>query len=163
MLLHKHRDTNGSRIDTMCGVYTTLCQQEGILLQSMPIEIGRVSPYLSNSVRVDFGSPETCMPPLNLTDSRLFVLARPAEACQICLPFAHKAIQGGDSGGNFAGNSWTCSQKRAVGLCSTMVAIRKILVSVKYFARNSVARNGCANFMCARKNCVLSAGKPPCL
>ena len=40
--------------------------------------------------------------------------------------------------------------------------IRKILVSVNFFARNSGAGNGCANFMVARKNCVLSAGKPPC-
>ena len=32
-------------------------------------------------------------------------------------------------------------------------------MSVKFFARNSGAGNGCANFMGALKNCVLSAGK----
>ena len=38
--------------------------------------------------------------------------------------------------------------------------IRKILlVSVKLFARNSGAGNGCANFMDAWKKCGLSAGK----
>ena len=41
-------------------------------------------------------------------------------------------------------------------------SLRKNLVSVKFFARNSRAGNGCANFMGAKKNCVLSAGKPPC-
>ena len=40
-------------------------------------------------------------------------------------------------------------------------SIRKIvLVSVKLLVRNSGAGNGCANFMDAWKNCVLSAGKP---
>ena len=38
--------------------------------------------------------------------------------------------------------------------------IRKILVSVKFFVRNSGAGNGCADFMGAWKKCVLSAGKP---
>ena len=33
-------------------------------------------------------------------------------------------------------------------------------MSIKMFARNSGAGNGCANFMGAWKNCVLSAGKP---
>ena len=36
---------------------------------------------------------------------------------------------------------------------------RKILVSVKLFARNSGAGNGCANFMGAWKTCVLPAGQ----
>ena len=35
---------------------------------------------------------------------------------------------------------------------------QKSLVSVNFFARNSGAGNGCANFMSAWKNCVLSAG-----
>ena len=38
--------------------------------------------------------------------------------------------------------------------------IRKILVSVNVFARNSGAGNGCANFMGAWKKCLLPAGKP---
>ena len=33
-------------------------------------------------------------------------------------------------------------------------------MSVKCFARNSGAGNGCANFMGAWKNCILSAGTP---
>ena len=37
--------------------------------------------------------------------------------------------------------------------------VRKILVSVKFFVRNSGPGNGCANFMGAWKTCVLSAGK----
>ena len=40
--------------------------------------------------------------------------------------------------------------------------IRKILVSVKMFARNSGAGNGCAIFLGAWKDCAFSAGKPPC-
>ena len=40
--------------------------------------------------------------------------------------------------------------------------IRKILlVSVKFFVRNSGAGNGCANFMGAWKKCALSAGNKP--
>ena len=39
---------------------------------------------------------------------------------------------------------------------------QKILVSAKYFARNSGAGNGCANFMGAWRNCALSAGITPC-
>ena len=37
--------------------------------------------------------------------------------------------------------------------------LRKILVSVKIFARDSGAGNGCANLMGAWRKCVLSAGK----
>ena len=37
--------------------------------------------------------------------------------------------------------------------------VRKSVVSVKIFARNSGAGNGCTNFMGAWKNCVLSSGK----
>ena len=40
--------------------------------------------------------------------------------------------------------------------------LRKILVSVKIFACDSGAGSGCAKFMGSLKNCVLSAGKPPC-
>ena len=38
--------------------------------------------------------------------------------------------------------------------------IKKNLVSVKNLARNYGVGNGCANFVGAWKNCVLSAGKP---
>ena len=48
ILLQKYRDTNGSRIVIQIGgVYTTLCQEEGILLQKYAIEMGGVSRYFS--------------------------------------------------------------------------------------------------------------------
>ena len=48
ILLKKHRDTNGRRIVIQIGgVYTTFCQEEGILLQKYAIEMGGVSRYFS--------------------------------------------------------------------------------------------------------------------
>ena len=48
ILLQKHRDTNGSRIVIQVGgVYTTFCQEGGILLQKHVIEMGGVSRYFS--------------------------------------------------------------------------------------------------------------------
>ena len=38
-------------------------------------------------------------------------------------------------------------------------SLRKILVCVTLFARNSGAGNGCANFMGVYQNCVLSKGE----
>ena len=48
ILLKKYRDTNGRRIAIQIGgVYTTFCQEEGILLQKYAIEMGGVSRYFS--------------------------------------------------------------------------------------------------------------------
>ena len=48
ILLQKYRDTNGRRIAIQIGgVYTTFCQEEGILLQKYAIEMGGVSRYFS--------------------------------------------------------------------------------------------------------------------
>ena len=48
ILPQKYRDTNGSRIVIQIGgVYTTFCQEEGILLQKYAIEMGGVSRYFS--------------------------------------------------------------------------------------------------------------------
>ena len=48
ILLQKYRDANGSRIVIQSGgVYTTFCQEGGILLQKYAIEMGGVSRYSS--------------------------------------------------------------------------------------------------------------------
>ena len=48
ILLQKYRDTYGRRIVIQIGgVYATLCQEEGILLQRYAIEMGGVSRYFS--------------------------------------------------------------------------------------------------------------------
>ena len=48
ILPQKYRDTNGSRIVIQIGgVYTTVCQEEGILLQKYAIDMGDVSRYFS--------------------------------------------------------------------------------------------------------------------
>ena len=48
ILLQKYRDTNGRRIVIQIGgVHTTFCQVEGILCNSIAIEMGGVSRYFS--------------------------------------------------------------------------------------------------------------------
>ena len=49
ILLQKYRDTNARRIVIQIGgVYTTFCQEEGILCKSIAIEMGGVSRYFAN-------------------------------------------------------------------------------------------------------------------
>ena len=64
----KYRDTNGSRIVIQIGdVYTTLCQEGGILLQKYAIEMGGVSRYFSkvSGSGVDLTLlTRVCAPPL---------------------------------------------------------------------------------------------------
>ena len=60
ILLQKYCDTNGRRIAIQIGgVYTTFCQEEGILLQTYAIEMGGVSRYFSKVLGsgVDFYFP----------------------------------------------------------------------------------------------------------
>ena len=48
-----HRDTNGRRtVIQIGGVYTTFCQEEGILLQKYAIEMGGVSRYFFTCIGV---------------------------------------------------------------------------------------------------------------
>ena len=50
ILLQKYRDTNGRRIVIQIGgVYTTFCQEEGIIWQKYAIEMGGVSGYFSKA------------------------------------------------------------------------------------------------------------------
>ena len=61
ILPQKYRDANGRRIVIQIGgVYTTLCQREGILLQKYAIEMGGVSRYIFTciGVRSRFDSPD---------------------------------------------------------------------------------------------------------
>ena len=61
ILLQKHRDTNGRRIVIQIGgVYTTFCQEEGILLLKYRDRNGRCIAILFKSVRVRgrYDSPE---------------------------------------------------------------------------------------------------------
>ena len=63
-LVHKHRDTNGRRIVIQIGgVYTTFCQEEGILLQKYHDRNGRCIAILFKSigVRSRIDSPDFCL------------------------------------------------------------------------------------------------------
>ena len=64
ILLQKYRDTNGTRIVIQIGgVYTTLCQEEGIVLQKYRARNGRCIAMLFRSigVRGRFGPPEKAL------------------------------------------------------------------------------------------------------
>ena len=50
--LQMYRDTNGRRIVIQIGVYTTFCQEEGILLQKYRDRYGRCIAILFTSIRV---------------------------------------------------------------------------------------------------------------
>ena len=100
----------------------------------------------------------------------------PLEKCltgmKCCLPNrpadGARHAAGAAAGAAAAGGFWSNSCNRST-TARLMVArrnlkfrvpqIRKSVMSIKLFARNSGARNGCANFMGAWKRCVLSARK----
>ena len=82
ILLQKFRYTNGRRIVIDIGdVYATFCQEEGILLQSIAIEMGGVSRHFSKaSVRSRLDSPDVnndiYYPPPNLPKTMCVLISR---------------------------------------------------------------------------------------